>query len=138
MRYFNKSLIAVAIAFCSGPLVAQSHLDDVPSDLTVTVTDVKEDETTIKQSLNAEDISNTPTSNGNLTDYLKDNPNVRFAEGDLQGFTGGEIKPASVSINGADASQTAYMLDGININNDIDPTGALFDGSMGVNPNRSS
>ncbi|MGC9423547.1 TonB-dependent receptor plug domain-containing protein [Vibrio sp.] len=138
MHYFNKSLIAVAIAFCSGPLVAQSHLDDVPSDLTVTVTDVKEDETTIKQSLNAEDISNTPTSNGNLTDYLKDNPNVRFAEGDLQGFTGGEIKPASVSINGADASQTAYMLDGININNDIDPTGALFDGSMGVNPNRSS
>ena len=83
-----------------------------------------------RQTLDADDIKDTPSSNGNLTDYLKDNPNVRFAGGDLDGLQGGEIKPSSISINGADPEQTAYLINGININNDIDPTGGLFDGSL--------
>lgn len=134
----NKTILAVAIAsICS---ISHAYADSEPSssDLTVTITESREDQTSSKQIIDSEDIRDTPSANGNLSDYLKENPNVRFSESDQDGFAGGEIKPLSVSINGADADQTAYMVDGINVNNDFDPSGALFDGSMGVNPNRSS
>lgn len=145
MNNFNKTILAVAIAYtCSiAHVYAQeqsregSETESNPS-ITVNVTDSKEDGFSTKQVLDAEDIRNTPSSNGNLADYLKDNPNVRFADTNQSGFTGGEIKPTEISINGAETNQTSYLLDGININKDLDPTNELFDGTAGVMPNRSS
>lgn len=115
-----------------------SNQDETSSNLTVTVTENREQEISPKQVIDEQYIENTPSSNGNLTDYLKENPNIRFSQGDQDGFQGGEIKPESVSINGAEASQTSYMIDGININNDIDPLNEIFDDSMQVNPGKSS
>ncbi|MFA0569322.1 TonB-dependent receptor plug domain-containing protein [Vibrio gallaecicus] len=141
MHTFNKTILAVTIAsLCSvSSVYAETEKpSNTQTDLTVNVTDTRDDDLSTKQTLDADDIKDTPSSNGNLTDYLKDNPNVRFAGGDLDGLQGGEIKPSSISINGADSEQTAYLLDGININNDIDPGHQLFDGSMAVNPNKSS
>ncbi|HGY9578413.1 TonB-dependent receptor plug domain-containing protein [Vibrio harveyi] len=141
MHPFNKTLLAATIAsLCSvSNVYAETETpSETPSDLTVNVTDTRDDELSTKQTLDADDIKDTPSSNGNLTDYLKDNPNVRFAGGDLDGLQGGEIKPTSISINGAEPEQTAYLLDGINVNNDIDPSHSLFDGSMAVNPSKSS
>lgn len=141
MHPFNKTLLAATIAsLCSvSNVYAETEkTSEAEAELTVNVTDTREDELSTKQTLDADDIKDTPSSNGNLTDYLKDNPNVRFAGGDLDGLQGGEIKPSSISINGADPEQTAYLINGINVNNDIDPTGGLFDGSMAVNPNKSS
>lgn len=142
MCLFKKTILATTItSLC---IVSNVYADPHPnseknsSDLTITITAAQDEDLSSKQSLDSEDIKNTPSSNGNLTDYLKDNPNVRFADSDQSGFTGGEIKPTSVSINGADTNQTAYLIDGINVNNDIDPSGELFDGSMSVNPNQSS
>lgn len=133
-------LAATITSVCSvSPVYAETEKPTDPkSDLTVNVIDTRDNELSTTQTLDSDDIKDTPSSNGNLTDYLKDNPNVRFAGGDLDGFQGGEIKPVSVSIHGADPTQTAYMIDGVNVNNDIDPAGSLFDGSVGTVPNKSS
>ncbi|WP_259556031.1 hypothetical protein [Vibrio harveyi] len=95
MHPFNKTLLAATIAsLCSvSNVYAETETpSETPSDLTVNVTDTRDDELSTKQTLDADDIKDTPSSNGNLTDYLKDNPNVRFAGGDLDGLQGGEIK----------------------------------------------
>ncbi|MDH5919185.1 TonB-dependent receptor plug domain-containing protein [Vibrio splendidus] len=141
MHPFNKTILAATIAsLCSVSSVyaETEQTSNTQADLTVNVTDTRDDDLSTKQTLDADDIKDTPSSNGNLTDYLKDNPNVRFAGGDLDGFQGGEIKPVSVSIHGADSSQTAYMIDGVNVNNDLDPNNQLFDGAMQVNPQSQS
>ena len=141
MHPFNKTILAATIAslcFVSSVYAETEQTSNTQADLTVNVTDTRDDDLSTKQTLDADDVKDTPSSNGNLTDYLKDNPNVRFAGGDLDGFQGGEIKPVSVSIHGADSSQTSYMIDGVNVNNDLDPNSQLFDGTMQVNPQSQS
>ncbi|WP_299018373.1 TonB-dependent siderophore receptor [uncultured Photobacterium sp.] len=104
----------------------------------VVVVDQADDGLTSKAIIDRETIRNTPDGNGNMTDLLKSNVNVRFEKDAENGFQNGEIKPAGVSINGAPSSQTAYMVDGININNDIDPLGTLNSDGVGVLPGSSS
>ncbi|MCY1276099.1 TonB-dependent Receptor Plug Domain protein [compost metagenome] len=62
-----------------------------------------------------------PAGNGDITSLLKTNPNVQFDDAQLSSKTPGEIAPANVSINGAKFYQNAFLVDGVNMNNDIDP-----------------
>lgn len=71
------------------------------------------------KTLSSDEISKTPTSNGNITDYLRSNPHIRYENSDQNGFQRGEIKPENISINGADPNQSAYFVDNVNINNDL-------------------
>ncbi|WP_252346296.1 TonB-dependent receptor plug domain-containing protein [Haemophilus sp. SZY H36] len=86
------------------------------------------------ETLSSAEISKTPTSNGNITDYLRSNPHIRYENSDQNGFQRGEIKPENISINGADPNQTAYFVDNVNINNDLAIDNSIFDGSMQVVP----
>lgn len=86
------------------------------------------------KTLSSDEISKTPTSNGNITDYLRSNPHIRYENSDQNGFQRGEIKPENISINGADPNQTAYFVDNVNINNDLAIDSSVFDGSMQVVP----
>ncbi|BBE98625.1 hypothetical protein NTHiID18_00630 [Haemophilus influenzae] len=86
------------------------------------------------KTLSSDEISKTPTSNGNITDYLRSNPHIRYENSDQNGFQRGEIKPENISINGADPNQTAYFVDNVNINNDLAIDNSIFDGSMQVVP----
>lgn len=86
------------------------------------------------KSLSSDEISKTPTSNGNITDYLRSNPHIRYENSDQNGFQRGEIKPENISINGADPNQTAYFVDNVNINNDLAIDSSIFDGAMQVVP----
>ena len=86
------------------------------------------------KTLSSAEISKTPTSNGNITDYLRSNPHIRYENSDQNGFQRGEIKPENISINGADPNQTAYFVDNVNINNDLAIDNRIFDGSMQVVP----
>ncbi|VEH68717.1 TonB-dependent receptor [Rodentibacter pneumotropicus] len=61
------------------------------------------------QTLTSTEIEKTPTSNNNITDYLRSNPHIRYEDSDQDGFQRGEIKPQNISINGADTNQTAYL-----------------------------
>ncbi|PAF49410.1 hypothetical protein BKH41_01715 [Helicobacter sp. 12S02232-10] len=62
-----------------------------------------------------------PSSNGQITDFLKINPNVQFSNSFNNSKTPGEIDPPNVSINGAPFYQNLFQLDGISINNDLNP-----------------
>ncbi|MCX2961279.1 TonB-dependent receptor plug domain-containing protein [Rodentibacter caecimuris] len=86
------------------------------------------------QTLTSTEIEKTPTSNNNITDYLRSNPHIRYEDSDQDGFQRGEIKPQNISINGADANQTAYFVDNVNVNNDLTVDSEIFDGAMQVLP----
>lgn len=62
-----------------------------------------------------------PGGNGDITSVLKLHPNVQFDDEQLSSKTPGEIDPANISINGAVYWQNLFLLDGISINNDLDP-----------------
>ncbi|MDY4280742.1 MAG: TonB-dependent receptor plug domain-containing protein [[Pasteurella] mairii] len=85
-------------------------------------------------SISSDEMKKFPVANGNITDYLKSNPHVRYENSDQDGFQRGEIKPDNISINGADFNQTAFFIDNVNINNDLAVDSEVFDGSMQVVP----
>ncbi|OOF78961.1 TonB-dependent receptor [Rodentibacter caecimuris] len=86
------------------------------------------------QTFTSTEIEKTPTSNNNITDYLRSNPHIRYEDSDQDGFQRGEIKPQNISINGADTNQTAYFVDNVNVNNDLTVDSEIFDGAMQVVP----
>ncbi|OOF80786.1 TonB-dependent receptor plug domain-containing protein [Rodentibacter caecimuris] len=86
------------------------------------------------QTLTSTEIEKAPTSNNNITDYLRSNPHIRYEDSDQDGFQRGEIKPQNISINGADTNQTAYFVDNVNVNNDLTVDSEIFDGAMQVVP----
>ncbi|MCW7552471.1 Plug domain-containing protein [Endozoicomonas gorgoniicola] len=142
----HKTTLALAVS----AIVTQSAMADGTSsansesqnqnnkDVVVVVRDKADDQLTSKTTLDSEAIANTPSGNGNLTDFLKSNPSVRFDSKSENGFLGGEIRPSDISINGADPEQTAFMINGMSVNNDIDPTNTLNLDSNGVMPGKSS
>lgn len=68
--------------------------------------------------------------NGDISSILRVLPNVQFNDAQLANGSQGEISPADISINGAKYYQNLYQLDGMSINNDIDP--------VANNPNANS
>ncbi|TBU95804.1 TonB-dependent receptor [Stutzerimonas kirkiae] len=66
-------------------------------------------------------IESLPAGNGDITSLLKIHPNVQFDNKQQSSKTPGEISPAEISINGAKFYQNAFIVDGMNMNNDIDP-----------------
>ncbi len=77
----------------------------------------KQGETT----LDRRTIESLPAGNGDITSLLKIHPNVQFDNNQQSSKTPGEIGPANISINGAKFYQNAFLVDGISMNNDIDP-----------------
>ncbi len=72
------------------------------------------------QVVGRQQIEGLPAGNGDITSLLKLNPNVQFDDAQLSSKTPGEIAPANISINGAKFYQNALVVDGMNINNNID------------------
>ncbi|MGF1909517.1 TonB-dependent receptor plug domain-containing protein [Vibrio kasasachensis] len=108
--------------------------DELPEQ-EVIVRDKIEAPLTSKETLTSEDIKKRPTGDGNITDLLKTNPAVQFSNSGNNGLSQGEIKPSDISIHGSTAYQNSFTLDGMSINNDIDPA----DNGLGVtNSNLSS
>lgn len=62
-----------------------------------------------------------PAGNGDITSLLRIHPNVQFDDSQLSSKTPGEIDPANISINGAHYWQNLFLVDGVGMNNDIDP-----------------
>lgn len=73
------------------------------------------------QKITAEQIDMMPTRNGNITDFLKNNPNVRFSQSANLGNTGGEIRPDEVSFHGEKYYNNNFILDGMSNNDNLNP-----------------
>lgn len=71
--------------------------------------------------LNEEQLAATPSGNGNLTDRLVQLPSVESQGMSRSSMGAGELRPENLSINGAHFFQNNFTVDGININNDLDP-----------------
>lgn len=71
--------------------------------------------------LSSEQIAKRPLNNSNLTDLLRSHPVVQFSNSSRSGLNQGEIRPDSISIHGARAYQGLFAMDGIRMNNDLDP-----------------
>lgn len=71
-------------------------------------------------------LNNSTKGDGTVSDVIKRNPNVRVSRGERTSKNGGEITPQNISINGASFYQNNFMIDGVNINNDINPLGGVL------------
>ena len=117
--------------FSASSVYANSELPEQE----VVVRDKAEAPLTSKQTLKSEDIKKRPTGDGNINELLKTNPAVQFSNSGNNGMSQGEIKPSDISIHGSTAYQNSFTLDGMSVNNDIDPA----DNGLGVtNSNLSS
>ena len=65
-----------------------------------------------------------PAGNGDIISALKVLPNVSSNNASASSKTPGEISPANVSISGGLPYQNNFLLDGFEINNDLDPAGS--------------
>mgnify|MGYP003451790031 FL=1 len=108
------------------PLMAQSRADTA-SDLVLPTLEVEDEAANRpyagRQTLDSTYIANQPAGNGDIGSLLKINPAVQYDNAQLSSFTPGEISPAEVSINGAAFYQNNVNIDGMGMNNGIDPAG---------------
>ena len=74
-----------------------------------------------EQVIDRQMIESLPSGNGDITSLLRTNPNVQFDNSQLSSKTPGEIAPANISINGARPWQNLFIVDGMTMNNDMDP-----------------
>lgn len=73
------------------------------------------------QVINADQIKKYPTGNGTITELLKHNPNVRFANDTNSSNNPGEIAPENVSFHGEKFYNNNFMIDGLSNNNTVNP-----------------
>ncbi|MDR0277942.1 MAG: TonB-dependent receptor [Paucimonas sp.] len=71
--------------------------------------------------INHQAVQSFPGANGDITKLLQMHPAVQFSSSQQSSNNPGEIDPADISINGAKFWQNNFMIDGISINNDLDP-----------------
>ncbi|MFK4765264.1 TonB-dependent receptor plug domain-containing protein [Desulfobaculum sp. SPO524] len=64
-----------------------------------------------------------PSTSSSITETLRTQPNVQFDDGFGSSTQGGELTPPKISIGGGKYYQNAFTVDGLSINNRIDPSG---------------
>lgn len=86
-----------------------------------------------------EDLEKTPNSSKNITDFLKVNPNVQFSNEHMAASSQADLKPAEISIHGAQSFNNKFVVNGVSNSNNLDPAGsgttnygAVSGGSQGV------
>ncbi|PJG84522.1 TonB-dependent receptor plug domain-containing protein [Conservatibacter flavescens] len=138
MTYKLNKITILLCASCSSWAMAQEQMDTMQSSANtlheIVVYAEQNASLSSAQTVSQKDMSVAPATNNNISDYLKLNPHVRFVNSDENTMLRGEIKPAEISINGAEASQTSYFVDNVNMNNDLGIGADLFDGVMATIP----
>lgn len=72
-------------------------------------------------SYNQQSINNMPLQKGHITSLLRLHPAVQFDNSANNSKMPGDMEPADISINGAKFWQNLFMVDGMSVNNDINP-----------------
>ena len=95
--------------------------EDVLDELVITEESESNHEDLTVQKITAEDIENSNTGNGFISDVLTLNPNVQVQDKSKNSKTAGEITPGKISINGTPFYQNNMTIDGVSNNSIIDP-----------------
>lgn len=69
----------------------------------------------------AASIRRLPAPNNDVLSVLRQSPSLRYANTRDSALTQGELAPPEISIHGAKPYQNLFLLDGLSLNNDIDP-----------------
>ena len=85
------------------------------------------------EALNRKMLDSNPSGNGDITSILRILPNVQYDITQQRSATPGEIDPAKISISGGLHYQNLFMIDGMGMNNDINPVGTanVYGGAPG-------
>ena len=73
------------------------------------------------QKITEKEIERRPATNGNITDLLKTNPNVRFSATSDNSNSAGEIKPSEVSFHGEKYYNNNFIVNGMSNNDNMNP-----------------
>ncbi|MGR3807146.1 TonB-dependent receptor plug domain-containing protein [Pasteurella testudinis] len=73
------------------------------------------------QKITEEQINNRPLRDGNITELLRNNPNIQFSNTADKSTAAGEIAPNEVSINGEKYYNNNYTIDGLSNNDNLNP-----------------
>lgn len=73
------------------------------------------------RTLEADTLRKLPVLGNDIASVLRLSPNVQVSNSRDSALTQGEIAPADLSINGAKPYQNLFLLDGLDLNNDLDP-----------------
>lgn len=127
MRFAYSPLnIAILTALASQTYANESQITEEIKTNTVSMTpievEVKAKQEVGKTVYSKEDLEKTPNSSKNITDFLKVNPNVQFSQSQNASGSQAELKPAEISINGAQTFQNNFIVNGVSNNLLINPT----------------
>ncbi len=99
----------------AGAAAAERTLDTLPH---VSVRATYEPGST---STDAPTLRRLPAPNNDIISVLRQSPSLRFSNRRDSALTQGELAPPEISIHGAKPYQNLFLLDGLSLNNDIDP-----------------
>ena len=122
MKVFCDEFSALAALLILLGCAVSAHAADGATTLEpVTVTGVAEDRISGSSRLAAEQLKALPQGDGNLNDLLIVLPGVQAGEMTNTSLQGGEILPPLLSIAGGKVFDNNVLLDGMGINNQLDP-----------------
>lgn len=141
MRFTSSTLSTAILAILTGSTYANtdSNSQEKQVALLPIVLEAQENLQLGKKVYTKEDLKKIPNSSKSITDFLKVNPNVQFSNDHLAASTQADLKPAEISIHGAQAFNNKFVVNGVSNSNILDPVGsgtaiygALSGGSQGV------
>lgn len=74
-----------------------------------------------------EDLERTPNSQKTISEFLKVNPNVQFSNADKAANSQAELNASDISIHGALPYSNNFLINGMSVNNDINPYAGTSD-----------
>ncbi len=124
----KKSLLAIIIAnvFAASAYADtnSTEAEDIEGSAqleTIVVSDTPFSQQVGTQKLTEEQIKSRPLGNGNITELLKNNPNVQFSNLSDTSTTAGELAPNEVSIHGEAFYNNNYTINGLSNNDNMNP-----------------
>ncbi|WP_425917693.1 TonB-dependent receptor plug domain-containing protein [Acinetobacter sp. TSRC1-2] len=128
---FNRSSLSFAILIALSTSIHANDLSqtatsasiDSPIPLIPIVMQAEKTDETGTTVYTKEDLDKIPNSSKNISDLLKVNPNVQFDKSYRSGKQQGELSPAEISINGSLPYENKFLINGLSINNNINPAG---------------
>lgn len=122
---FQFSKVALFVHAVSLPLMASADVsaDNFSGETLneIVVSDTPFSQQTGTQKITEEQIARMPTKDGNITELLRNNPNVQFSNLSDTSEAAGEIAPNEVSIHGAAFYSNNYTIDGLSNNDNLNP-----------------
>lgn len=122
-------LTILSTTVCANETEINSTANNDSIKLNTIVTNATEQQEVGKTLYTKDDLDKTPNSSKNITDFLKVNPNVQFGNNFKSGLQQGELSPAEISINGGLPYENKFLINGMSINNNINPVGATTSNS---------